>query len=616
MRLDCVLKNVMIAGSLALLTSNAHSKPSILTADDTLKSSERQVVMGIAHLGLETQRFRFPITYCSFRGSCIPLGTWSAKIDQAFANQVLADNLNLLIPSRFDHLISQQNQLSLLTAQSRINAIDSPIVTFETGTTDYYDYKRSLTHYLNQQIAPQLIDLLGDAAQSRYLEMNNQEKDNFIRDKANQIGMPIDALDRLISTGFAFGLYLPKIDGSLRVQQIKRTLFDGREIYAFQTSLTAPLKTRLIILQFDGKQFSLAHEISATSDGNLFNAAAQQISGSGSVETFFLPSTDNVQQVFNDIFKLSFKDATLALSTKLKEIRDFTVATPVLASDKSGQFALRVGVQEDIRVDHPFTFNRKIDGQEQQVGWGQVRKSGDNCLVLPESERTYSQATLVQGSVNELDLAIEHPWTGVYGRAGISSSDTSLERNGNDTGAGAATFLEFGFIGNLGYILNDAELSEVWANFDMGIGGTSDGSSGNISLSSDTAARIRFGAEKRFHLMQGLYAAAGGDFAIEAHNYKISNSTDPLKVSTYNLIPRAELGYFFNPNTKFYGGVAYNLPISTSIENSNDDYEMVGGLSFNLGFAMHVNFAGPFAKMMAKPSSRCDVLREQANSLQ
>jgi hypothetical protein len=592
----------------------ANDKLSLTTADATLAASERQAVLGISRLGLESTRFTFPVEFCALKQKCIPVGRWSVNIEHSYADQTLADNMITMIPARYDRLVFQGSEASLTTATSRIENLELPgsIPSFSAQTQSYNDFKTDLARHLNSNVAPTLADLLGDAAESRYKEMNAQDKDTFMRDKAKATGMPVEVLIGLVSSGYAFGMYLPKVEGSLQVRQVEKTLPDGRKIIVYRTSLTAPLKTRLAVYQFDGEKFSLAHEVAAEADGNAFNMAAQMISGSSSVETIFRPSENDAQKVFDEVFQTSFKDSTIALSTKLKEIREFAVATPVLASNQSGHFELRVGVQEDIRVDHPFTFKRTVDNQEKQVGWGQVRKTGDNCLMLPESKRTYSQATLVQGAVNELDLAVEHPWTGVYGRAGFSMSDTSLEIAGKDTGAGATTFFEFGFIGNLGYILNNPGLSEVWANLDLGIGATSDGDHDSEKLSADTAVRMRFGAEKRFHLMQGLYAAAGGDFAVEAHNYKVESESDPLKVSTYNLIPRAELGYFINPNMKVYGGASYNLPLATSFENSpgNSDVEMSGGLSFNLGFAMHVNFAGPFAKMMAKPSSRCDSLRD------
>jgi hypothetical protein len=399
----------------------------------------------------------------------------------------------------------------------------------------------------------------------------------------------------------------------MTISQVEKTSLTGQKYTVYQTSLSAPLKTKLVVFKFNGKQFDVSHEVNTENSAIGFNQLAQFISGSASVESPFRPSESDAQKVFDEVFEVSFKDSAIALSTRLKSHREFAIST-LVENLEGGKMQLQVGNQEDIRVDHPIIFKRTVDGQEKQVGWGFVRQSGDNCLMLPAEQRSYSQAELIQGQVNEYDLAVEHPWTGVYGRGGVSASDTVLEYKGSETGAGAATFAEIGFIADLGYVLNNPGMSDVWMNVDLGIGSTSDGTYGNETLGADTAARVRLGAEKRYPIAQGLYASAGADIGIEAHNYKLSNVEDPLKISTYNLIPRAELGYFVNPNLKVYGGASYNLPLATTAKEGDvetDDFEMSGGLSLNIGFAMHVDFAGPFAKMTAKPSTRCDLLRKQ-----
>lgn len=589
---------------------HAETKTMQTTADHTLAASERQAVLGLSRLGLEQTRFRFPVSYCGHKQRCLPVGVWSVRIDQDYADKTLAKNMTTLIPSRYDRLIFEGNEVSLTTATQRYDSVELPsaIPAISSQTASYEAYKERLLAHLNTNIAPLMVDLLGDAAEARYSEMNAQEKNTFITDKARAVGMPVEVLESLVSSGYAFGLYLPEISGAIIISQVEKTLPDGRKIWVYRSSLNAPLKTKLMVFEFDGENFNSAHEIAAESSSP-FDLMAQSMSAGSSIETIFLPSQKDAQHIFDEAFQNSFKDSTIAISTKLKALRAFAIATPVVGSELENHVELRVGNQENIRVDHPFTFNRTIDGEEQQVGWGQVRQTGDNCLVLPESKRTYSQAKLVQGEVNELDMAIEHPWTGVYGRMGYSSSDTSLSLDGKDTGAGAANFIEIGFIGNLGYILNKPNMSEVWANIDLGFGSNAGGKLNDQGFSGSGASRLRFGAEKRYHLKDGVYIAAGGDLAFEGHSY-----SNDISITTINLIPRAEAGYFFNPNVKVYGGASYNMPMSSSVEGTSLSASMSGGLSFNLGFAMHVNFAGPFARMTAQPSARCNSLREELNS--
>lgn len=615
-----IIPLALAIGSLVLpAAAFAQPRHSQVTADATVAASERQAVMGISRLGLESTSFRFPVFYTPHGGSTLPIGSWSVNINQQYADATLAENISFIIPSRFDRLIFEGNKATLETATQIFDAMDigQVIPQISSTTMSYSNYQKTLLDHLNLHIAPVMQEVMGAAAEARYGEMNAQERGTFITERARQTGMPAEVLEGLISSGYAFGFYLPRLQGHLSISQIERTRFDGSTYYVYRTSLQAPLKTRLMVFHFDGEQFTTQIELDAVADG-LFEGLAQRMSGSAGVTTRWLPRERHAQQIFDDVFQYSFKDSTIALSTRLKEYREFAVATPVV-DPTPDNIILEVGNQEDIRVDQPFTFNRNIDGKEQQIGWGRVRTTGKTCLILPEGERKSSQAHLIQGQVDEFDLAIEHPWTGVYGRVGAAYSMTELEVDGNDTGAANATFFELGFTGNLGYLTNQAFLSEVWTNLDLGIGMTSDGEGDYEAIKGNSAIRFKFGAEKRFHLAQGLYAAAGADFGFERHFFTAprtsTNTEEDFKVSTINLIPRAELGYYFTPNLKIYGGAAYNLPLNTDYEwddgaTLTNDLEMKAGLSAHAGIAFHIGFAGPFASLMSKPSSECQELRD------
>ncbi|SFB89930.1 hypothetical protein SAMN05660443_0812 [Marinospirillum celere] len=603
------------------LTSNlaAETRQSLVTADATVAASERQAVMGISRLGLEANRFTFPVFYTPHEGPTIPVGNWSVRISQEYADAILADNLSFIIPARYDRLVFENSQARFETATQVFSGLDvrQVIPELSQATRSYAEYREYLLDHLNHHIAPSMEEILGAAAEARYQEMNARERGTFITERARQTGMPAEVLEALISSSYAFGFYLPELRGRINIRQIERKRFDGSTYYVYQTTLAAPLKTRMLVYAFDGEQFTTQIELDAVPDG-FFEGLSQQMSASASITTAWLPRERHAQQIFDDVFELSFKDSTIALSTRLKENRAFAVATPVIDATPE-EIGLKVGNQEDIRVDQPFTFNRTIDGKETTIGWGRVRLAGNTCLILPEEERIASRAQLISGQVDEFDLAVEHPWTGVYGRTAFTQSMTELEIDGQATGAGNASFIELGFISNLGFLLNNRSFSEIWTNLDLGLGLLSNGEGNFDNLDGKGAIRVRFGAEKRFHMGYGLYASAGADLGYEQHNYAKpggpSGLKDDFKVQTANLIPRAEIGYYINPNLKIYGGAAYNLPFYTDYEWDNgdsmtEDLSMMGGLSVQAGIAFHLGFAGPFASMMARPSTECEVLRD------
>ncbi|WP_114418311.1 hypothetical protein [Marinospirillum perlucidum] len=613
-----LLPLTLLATTLALpATSFAETRRDQVTADSSVAASERQVVMGISRLGLERTRFNFPVFYTPHEGETRPYGHWSVEINQDYADATLAEYIRFVIPSRFDRLVFENDEATLTTATQVFEDLDIGrlVPELDSRTRSYREFRNYLLNHLNTHIAPVMQDVMGAAAEARYEEMNALEKNTFITQRARQTGMPARVLEGLVSSSYAMGFYLPRLEGRMFISQQERQRYDGSTYYVYSTSLQAPLETRLVVFHYNGEEFTVDLQLSAEADG-IFEGMAQQMSGTASVTTERMPRERDAQQIFDEAFQDSFKDSTLALSTQLKEDRRFAVSTPVL-DPTPGRIILEVGNQEDIRVDQPFTFRRVIDQQEEVVGWGRVRKPGRNCLVLPADERTPSEGALLAGDVEAYDLAVEHPWTGVYGRIGASQSGTELTINDEATGAGATSMLELGFQGNLGYLFNASGMSEVWMNLDLGLGANSSGEETFDYLEGSAAARLRLGFEKRFHLGAGTYVSAGADFGAEAHSFTNLNDEDKnFDLTTYNVIPRAELGYYFTPNVKIYAGAAYNQPFGTQYDEYDDgsiitdELAMTGGLNVQAGIAFHLGFAGPFASMMSHPSRECDYLRQ------
>ena len=630
-------------------TLSANDKFEQLSADMTLAKSERKVVMGITELGLESKSFKFPVYYTPHgkNAKTRQIGTWSVNISQDYANSVLSDNYSFLIPSRYDKLVFDKGQAKILTATKDVTADISAMKDFGFTDTTYDAFKKEVLSYLNSEIADKITPILSAAKDARYNELPEKEQETFIVSKAKEVGMPASVLQKLISSAYTFAVYMPKMQGNMSISEHVSTDSKGRTTRYYSTSLSAPITLYMTVNKFGQKGYTLNSEVNSKADSGLisglFEKYAKKLSGSSGVRTTYMPSEKHAQQIFDDVFKTSVKDNVLALSTKLKADRAFAISAPL--DDVEGSTAtLNVGCQEDIRVDHPFKVIREEDGAEALVGYMKVRKSGDNCLLLPEEKRTTSTASMLVGTAEQADLAVEHPWTGVFGSINIeNSSGAFLWTNSTgsvadyETGTGAATLLNLGINGDLGYILNNPALSELWMNMSFGFGAatydilpsyqysaysdtfTADGSDG-------TAMKFKLGVEKRFHLMSGLYVSGAVDFDYEAQSYSYENtniysSTDSatLSLSTMSLTPAAKVGYMFNPNLDLFASVGYNLPLGTDHTFTDSDdteytlgdtYDKEAGVNVMFGVNMHLNFAGPFAKMMKKPSTRCDALKK------
>lgn len=612
------VKHPLIPGLLLLLLcliywpaiAQTRDRIDLVTADASVAASERQAVLGISVLGLETRHLSFPVVYCALKQVCVPLGSWSMQLDQTTADALLADNLAFLIPPRYDRMVFESQTAHFATATQVFSnlLLSENLPPFDSSPTSFRNYQQRLLAYLNHHIAPQMQQLLAVAAEARYLEMNAQERGTFLREQARATGMPAVVLEGLISSAYAFGFYLPEAQGAITIRQIEKTRHDGSQYLLYTTSIHAPARTRMLVYQYNGKEFQPLLSLNTNLSFSL-DALAQ--GASASLETLFLPSSHHAQQAFEQALATSFKDSTLALSTQLKSYRAFAIATPVLGA-RTSAIELAAGHQENIRVDQPFTFNRVINSRERQVGWGQVKQVGNTCLALAPEERSLSYARLIKGRVDEGDLAVEHPWTGVFATLGYTHSQLGLELEGQNTGAGGAQFLEFGFNGNLGYLRNNPALSGWWLNMGLGLGVADNPSEPAFKqLQAEGAVRFYLGMEKHWNLSHGFYSALGGAFSVESYSFEDSRMNEALSVSSFNFLPSAELGYHFTPNSRVFLKAAYNQPLTTQAEYKDTgeiEGNLLGGAALTLGFALHLGFAGPYTWLMKKPSQRCHSL--------
>ncbi|BAU56757.1 hypothetical protein HH1059_00870 [Halorhodospira halochloris] len=579
-----------------------------------IEHSDRQAIFGISTLGLEETDYRFPVTYCPHEGDCRDVGTWRVSVSQSFADGVLMGNMGMIIPARYDQIILEGTDTRIETATEVHEIEDSwvPEFSFSAGQ-DFDTYIEQLQSHLNDNIAEPLAEIMESARQSRFEEMSRDEQTRFIEERAQELDIPATVLEELLNSAYTFGFYLPKIDsGQFRINQVQRTRPDGSTYYVYRTRLTAPLKTSVVVFDFDyeAQEFNVYNTFSAE-PANLMEALAQRVSGTESVTTPSRPRQGDAQDVFDKVFEASFRDSVIALTTSLTEDRNFAVAAPTQAV-RDGRMEIPVGNQENLRPGAPMMVTRVIDGEEENIGWGKIRTVGDTCLVLDEADRTASVAQIISdGGIDDFDQTREHPWTGVYGRYSAGMDGTELDIV-DETGGSQPKYVGIGFQGSLAFIFNSEALYGMWANVDLDIGVVEDFDEGRVELDGGFAVRNRWGLEYRYHLRSPLYLMAGADLGIEYQSYE-SDTGDDWDVTNINLQPRAGIGYYFGPNWKLMAHAGYSQPIYTDVDIDGTTYsvDMEGGPHAMLSIAHHIGFAGPFASMTQDPSLRCQELRDE-----
>jgi hypothetical protein len=611
----------MLTYSISLL-GQAAENTATLQQDASVAQSQRQVVMGFTDMGLESRHFSFPVTFCDTtrkKPLClpIPLFTWDVSITDAFANGVMLDNYPHLISARYDRMVINQNQAVINTATSALNVPLKKLRPFHYQTGSLKDYEHKLLTYLNGVVAPKMSAILDEASNARFTEMANQEMGTFMKTKAKDLGMDENSYRALMNTGYAFGLYLPKMEGSATITKKKvKTLF-GQEVDAYDVSLTAPLDTVAIIVAWDSasKTFKTYKKVTSNA-ASAADLMGKMISGSASMTRPFMPTKAQGQAVFEEVFKTSFKDSILAINTRLKRDRRFIIQAAV-ESVEDNKIVLPIGIQQDIKVDHPLRIVRQIEGEERFVGFVKVRQSGMNCLSAPVSvKKTQTTAqSIIGGRVEQADLALEHAWSGNFltTGGGTSSAEYTLA---NGKAYTVPMLLNIGFTGDLGYFLNSAFFSERWLNLEFGLG-TVDAEE-HFEWDGGTAFSFKIGGEKRRYWGRSLYWGVGADLSFEGQSYSTTLNEDyGLSLTSSNIQPKVKVGFMVNPDFELFGQVGMNIPLSVTAQEgfTGSEAEFVVeksvGMSLYVGINYHMDFAGPFAAIVKRSSAKCDRYQRQ-----
>ncbi|WP_404419683.1 hypothetical protein [Marinospirillum sp.] len=602
------------------------------TADATLAVTERPAVLVVPRLFLSSNQVPMEVTYIPHKGDARGLGVWSIPLSQSFADELLADHLHYYLPARYDHLLMDEQGLLLRTAndQVRWSGSLSPLPDGRVRNNEVLDV---VTRHLDREVAPALQELLSDAAEVRYLEMNARERDTFITERARQLGMPSEVLESLLTAGYAFAFHLPEVSATLSITQrlIERERAPNYYVYSHRLRVEHPMIAE--VLSFDGEHFESFASLESSP-----GALASGLAGS-SLRKRVGSRNPLLQTWLEAAMSDHFVNHHVGINFQLKHYEDFRMQAPLMAGE-SGALELQVGNQESIRVNQPFGFHRQVDGQRRQLGWGQVTRVGDSCKALPESERSPSRLVRVSGSGEDQDLAIEHPWTGVvsYLRAGHQQNE--LDLGWGKTGAGELSVLDWGVAGNLGYLRNRAWLSEFWLRLGLGFGYAEGGEYQRFDqadFDDGLVGRIHFGFEKRWLLGAGWFVGAGTDMGAEFRSHQargegwntelydeVNLDGESFSMAAAYLSPELTLQKQWSPNTRLQMGVGYHYPLGTSagwsdkdiseLEGIDDFYfegaQLEPGLSASLIFSWMLGSGGALAGMTSAPSTACARLAE------
>lgn len=617
------LRRHRLALGLSLLATSAVAAPatpsepppagkvSALAADETQQTYARKAALATTDIGLTRATIAAPVRTCTPRGRdlvCDGAGVWRYRVGPERERRVAEELYDWIITQRFDQIRVHGTTARLRTAQSETRVEVPQIAGFGYGEGSLSAFKTMVERWLGQRLGQAMGTVLSDAAQARYAELPDRERGAFIESHARSLGMPVEIVDRLMRSAFAFFVHVDISSPGVSIVRTTRTVTrngKSREVPDWQVSVSVAVDAQVLIYSYDPETDAFA----------LYRLLNQGSGGAISSSKSFArrPSQRETEALFEDSLMTATRAAGVALNTSLKADENFAIVFVADAVDGS-QLDGDVGVVEDIRVDAPAIVTRNVDGVDVQVGFVKARRVSHNC-----TERAPSQFELVGGTSEPGDRVREHPWTGLLGRASFGTTQYSLARFGGREARGGGTFAgpRVGAELDLGFAANAPALSEIWLDLDIGFGVSLE-EKGFEALSGAQPSMLSLdaGLSRRVYLASsGLYLAPAVDVGVismSASGNEADEDDITHSITAFAVTPELRLGFNLSPDIELVGQAGWTLPLGaggsrTVGEGEPEDVsvQVEGGLRAGVMVSFHLPVVGPMARLYAKPSSVC-----------
>ena len=603
----------------------AETKTEQLSSSNSVKKSERDAIITISRLGMGSYLYDMPVQFCPSEKEgekleCYSIGNWRGGFSQKEIDSIFSDKVETLVSKKYDSVNFHNRKVKISTATKDLEFLVDENIEFKFQTGSKSSFEREVNNYLNG-ISNTVQKSLNLASETRYREINEKDQISFIRTKGKSKGIPVEVAQKLLDSAYAFALYYGKIKGSIIITEKVGDLPLIGKIKYYSTSVNISDSFKLIISEFRDGKFQTYKTISKSGGSDIVGTAFSLVIGDKSSTTISKPTQADSKEMIQEALISVMKETMVNLSTKIKRDRKFKVIAPILEVD-GNSLVIDIGCQQDIRTDHPFKVERLVDGEIEDLGFFKIRDRGNNCLNLPKEDRENSTASAIKGSYEIYDLALEHPWTGVFISFQGGIEKTYFEFDEINIGGGNNIFASISIKGDLGYIFDTSFLSEVWFDLSFGGGLMEDMNliDSNVEITATSSALVDFEIFKRLYLgSSGIYTdfGVGAGYRKYIYNYLDSKEVIDTTLTLENEVvdPFAKFGWNFSPDVEMFGKVGYIFPFGTKskLDDDNDgkylsifekgELSAKGGVNFSIGISIHTDFIGGITKIFSSPPS-------------
>jgi hypothetical protein len=583
-----------------------------VSADATQKRYERKAALAATDIGLDATQLELPVTYCRKAGDkteCSEIAKWRYTIDAKLEAAMAQELFDWIVTQRLDKILLNGDTATIQTGRTSKTVTVPHLAGFKFGEGTDVQFRDAAEDWLDKRAGRALGTVLEKGKVARYLELKDRERGTFMVDHAKAVGMPVEFVEKLMNSAFAFFVHVKRPDASVSISESTRTIIrKGKEIkvpvWNASVSIDASVVTLIYNYLPDTGRFALYSQLTGESGFG--------ISTSKSYPT--RPTSEDTIQLFQESMAVAMRAVGVNLNTQIKADDAFAIIFSADTVDGSDVGA-DVGIMEDIRVDAPATVTRTIDGLSVQVGLVKARDVSVNC-----DGRTPTRFELISGSSEQGDSVREVPWTGLMVETDFGVTGYTLTKFDSETAKGGGSFVgpTLGVDLDLGYATNTSALSEVWFDLGFGLGFGGEGFD-QIDSASPLLVKLDVGFSKRIYLASsGVFLAPGAQFGFMAMSAtgkpeSASHGDDEThSASSITITPSMRLGYNVSSNFELVAEGGWALPMTASgsraigEEDPTDvDVEVDAGLRVGITLAFHLPVVGPMARLYSKPSSVC-----------
>ena len=572
--------------------ANTVDKADLMGTEASVAKYERKAVINFAQVWVEESSISLPVTYCTITKKevekevegedgekkkkkevkefkkCNYHGAWRAEMTPGWVERASARHINTLVTPRYDQILVESSQLQLITPNAK-ETVEFDFFTsrprFEVGS--YRNFKAEMLKSLNQ-LAPALKEAQNAFNSARYQDLPDQEKGTFMAEQAKSAGIPLSVYERLSTSTYAFGIFIPKITGSM---EITKTIEVNKSV-SYGASVEAPLDTKIIVFRFDGEAFSIDLE---RRYGRGFGAAlGRYVAGGASTSTDYEPTQRNAQYLFERTFNSSLRDSYIALGNELKKDRRFALQAPIEEGPKG--FNMPLGLKDGLRARHPFRIYRTIDGKEKPVGRVRVDSIADNCKGDASSALTRRG-----GSIEDFDLAVEEPYGG--GFWGFSGGTTLLPLHPDIAGIRAG----FHFTSDLAYLSNSTAANDWYLHLDVSIASFSP----QDAQTELAGVEATLGFERRYYLPNSsLYVGLEPRIGFQAFQQE---EDQEAQVFVGDGLATLGIDLGLSANLAVFGGVRAGIVMENTLAQSESmALQAMAGVSLSFSFGSSAGLFG------------------------